>query len=44
MRRINEFFFPIEADEDLSLHDGIWFYGLLGGSVLLTAFVVLVTL
>lgn len=44
MRRINEFFFPLEADEELSMHDAVWFYGLLGGSFVLTAIVVGVTL
>lgn len=44
MRKINEFFFPLEEDEELSLHDATWFYGILGGAIVLAAFVVGVTL
>jgi len=44
MDKVNRFFFPLEEDETLHPHDAIWFYGILGGAILLTGFIVGVTL
>ena len=44
MEKVNRFFFPLEEGEELSEHDAIWFYGILGGAIVLTAFLVGVTL
>lgn len=43
MRKINEFFFPLEEGEKLSFHDGLWFYGTLSAAIILTVVVVIKT-
>lgn len=43
MDKLNRFFFPLEEDEKLNVHDALWFYGILGGAILTTAFVAVVT-
>lgn len=42
IKSINQWFFPIEEDEKISFHDAFWFYGILGGAVILTAVVTLI--
>lgn len=27
IRKVNEYFFPLEEDEQLTIRDGLWFYG-----------------
>lgn len=42
INKINNLFFPLE-DERLNISDGLWFYGILIGAVVWTAFVVIAT-
>lgn len=44
MRKISEYFFPLEDDESLSVHDATWFFGILGGAIVMTLIVLVVTL
>lgn len=37
MDKLNRFFFPLEENEKLSVHDSVWFYGSLALAVTITA-------
>lgn len=43
INKINNYFFPLEKNERLNLSDALWFYGILFGAIIWTAFVVIAT-
>lgn len=37
IRKINEYFFPIEEDEEITTSDGLWFYGIIAIMIIVAA-------
>lgn len=42
INKINNFFFPLEEGEKLSLHDAVWFYGFLTAVVTWVAYLAII--